>query len=92
MLRELRLVFAKTDDEDLKAQLNILEKAFRLPVTVAINRELNLLRRNGIAGEQLVKILTRIYHQHNLRDQIDRKVTDVREIVVPKIICSEALL
>jgi len=92
VLRELRLVFAKTEDEDLKAQLNILEKAFRLPVTVAVNRELNLLRRNGVTGEQLVKVLTRIYHQYNLKDQIDRKKADIREIVVPKIICSEALL
>jgi len=92
VLRELRLVFGKTEDDDLKAQLNILEKAFRLPVTVAVNRGLNLLRRNGIVGEQLTKNLTRIYHQHNLQDQIDRRKIGIKELVIPKIICSEALL
>jgi len=92
VLRELRLVFARTEDEDFKAQLNLLEKAFRLPVTVAVNRELNLLRRNGIVDEQLIKTLSRIYHQHNLQDQIDRRDIGIREIAVPSIICSEALL
>ena len=92
VLRELRLVFGKTEDDDLKAQLNILEKAFRLPVTVAVNRELNLLRRSGIMGEHLIKTLTQIYHQHNLRDQIDRRDIGIGEIAVPKIICSESLL
>lgn len=91
-LRELRLVFSRTEDEDLKAQINILDRAFRLSVSVAVNREMNLLRRNGIVGEQLIKILTRIYHQHNLRDQIDRRALGMREVIVPKIICSEALL
>jgi len=91
-LRELRLIFSRTEDEDLKAQINILDRAFRLPVTVAVNRELNLLRRNGIVGEQLIKILTRIYHQHNLRDQIDRHALGMREVIVPRIICSEALI
>jgi superfamily II DNA/RNA helicase len=92
VLRELRLVFGRTENDDLKAQLNILEKAFRFPVTVAVNGELNLLRRNGVMGDHLIKTLTRIYHQHNLRDQIDRRSTGITEIVVPQITCSEALL
>jgi superfamily II DNA/RNA helicase/HKD family nuclease len=92
VLRELRLIFGKTEDDDLKARLNLLEKAFRLPATVVVNRELNLLRRNGVMGEQLIEILTRIYHQHNLRDQIDRRDMGVREVIVPRIICSEALI
>ena len=92
VLRELRLLFGKTEDEDYKAQINILERSFRLPLTVAVNRELNLLRRNGIVGEQLVKILSRIYHLHNLRDQIDRRINEDREVVVPRIICSEELI
>lgn len=92
VLRELRLVFGRAEDEDLKARLNLLEKAFRLPVNVAVNRELNLLRRNGIMGEQLINTLTQIYHQHNLQNQIDRRDIGIREIVIPRIICSESLL
>jgi len=92
VLREIRLVFGKTEDEDLKAQLNVLEKAFRMPVSVAVNRELNLLRRDGIAGNELIKVLTKIYHQHNLKDQIDRRGIGMEEMNLPKIICSEALI
>jgi hypothetical protein len=92
VLREIRLVFGKIEDEDLKAQLNVLEKAFRMPVSVAVNRELNLLRRNGITGEELIKVLTKIYHQHNLKDQIDRRGIGMVEMNLPKIICSEALI
>jgi superfamily II DNA/RNA helicase len=92
VLREIRLVFGKTEDEDLKAQLNVLEKAFRMPVSVAVNRELNLLRRNGVTGDELIKILTKIYHQHNLKDQIDRRGNGIGELNLPKIICSEGLI
>ncbi len=49
VLRELRVLFGALDD-DVKAQINILEKAFREPVTIAVNRELNRIRRNGITG------------------------------------------
>ena len=65
-LREMRVLFEAITDEDLKGQINILEKAFRGTITTAINRELNLLRRNGLCGEELLKNLTRIYHQHSM--------------------------
>ena len=42
-MRELREIFQLTADEDEKAQINLLEKAFRGPITTAINRELNRL-------------------------------------------------
>src|SRR5205085_11412307 len=71
-LRELRVLFGSTTDEDAKAQINILEKAFRSPATTAINRELSLVRRNGMTGQALLQNLSRIYHQHNMRDWIDR--------------------
>ncbi len=47
----LRILFGATTDEDEKAQINILEKAFRGPMLPALNRELNLLRRNVLAAE-----------------------------------------
>lgn len=92
VLRELRVLFGATTDEDLKAQINILEKAFRGPVTTAINRELNLLRRNGVTGQALLKALTRLYHQHNMRDWLDRRSLQLEDPPIPKIICSEAFV
>src|SRR5206468_12824132 len=92
VLRELRLLFAASADEDQKAMINVLEKSFRGPITRAVNREVVLLRRNGASGESLVKALARIYEQHNLRDWVDRRSLHVTSRPVPKIVCSEALV
>ena len=92
VLRELRVLFGAATDEDVKGQINILEKAFRGPITTAINRELNLLRRNSVVGEDLLKNLARLYHQHNMRDWIDRRTLQFDGIPTPRIVCSEALI
>jgi len=91
VLRELRVLFG-TADGNAKGQINILEKAFRGPVTTAINRELNLLRRNSLTGQDLLKNLARLYHQHNMRDWMDRRDVQFNVVLTPKIICSEALV
>jgi len=88
----MRILFEATQDEDVKAQVNILEKAFRRPVTTAINRELKLLRRNGVTGQELLKILVRLYHQHNMRDWLDRRGLQLEDHPIPKIVCSEGLV
>jgi len=92
VIRELRVLFGLKDDEDAKSQINILEKAFRGPITNAVNRELNLLRKNGVTGEALLKSLARIYHQHNLRELSDRIRLQLEEQPIPKIVCSEGLV
>ena len=73
-------------------QINILEKAFRGPTTSAIDRELNLLRRNGVTGQELLKTLVHFYHQHNMREWLDRRSLQVEDRQIPKIVCSEALV
>jgi hypothetical protein len=50
----MRLLFGVATDEDIKAQINLLGKAFRGRVTNVLNKELNLLRRNGVTGEHLL--------------------------------------
>ena len=92
VLRELRVLFGVTSDEDEKAQINILEKAFRGSVTDAVKRELNRIRRNGIAGLPLLKALGELYLQHRMRDWMDRRTLHLEDQAVPKIVCSEALL
>jgi superfamily II DNA/RNA helicase len=92
VLRELRVLFGAITDEDIKARINILERAFRGPVTAAINRELNLLRRNGVTGQDFLKNLGQIYHQHNMRDWVDRRSLQLEERPIAKIVCSEALV
>jgi len=91
VLRELRVLFAITDSEEVREQINVLERAFRSPLTTALKRELNLLRRNGVTGDALLRRLTDLYHQHQLRTWIDRRGWEVEESV-PRIICSMALV
>lgn len=90
ILREMRLLFGVTTDEDTKTQINLLEKAFRRKVTNALNKELNLLRRNGVTGESLLKTLANLFTQHNMRSWIDRQGSSLTH-PTPKIVCSEAL-
>ncbi len=92
ILRELRVLFGLTDDEDMKAQINILEKAYRGPLTAAINRELNIIRRNGVTGQDLFKTLVRVYHQHNMRDWLNHRNIQAEDHQIPRIVCSEGLI
>ncbi len=92
VLRELRLMFGNARDEDLRGQLNVLERAFRGTLTLAVRQELNKLRHNGCTGESLFKSLTEIYYKHNMRDWLDRRILQAEEQDIPRIICSEALV
>jgi superfamily II DNA or RNA helicase len=92
IMRELSVLFRASEDEDRKGQITLLEKAFRNPLTKALQRELNLLRKNGVSGEALLKSLARLYSQHNLRDWLDRMSGQPQEDEYPRIVCSEALV
>lgn len=90
VLRELRALFNATEDEDIKAQINILEAAFRGAMTRALAQELNRLRRNGITGQALIRNLGELYYQHNMRDRIENRAHQIEEQPVPMIVCSES--
>lgn len=91
VLKELRIYFGTVDDEDIKAEINFLERAFRLAgLSRAVRDELNKMRRNNVVGPNLFKALARVYQQHNLREWLDKPRSEA-EIPVPKIVCSEAL-
>jgi HKD family nuclease/superfamily II DNA or RNA helicase len=92
VLRELRVLFESTQDENIKQNVNVLEKVFRGALTGAVKRELNQLRRNSVAGEGLLKILIRIYDQHNLKDASSQRSLGIADRAVPRIICSEAFI
>lgn len=102
VLRELQLINspllpasegAGGRDEDVSAQVTTLEKAFRGTITTAVNRELNLLRRNGVTGFALLKNLRDLYRQHNMRKWESRQQdTQLENEAIPKIICSAALI
>lgn len=92
VLRELRASFEKTEDENVRAQINLLEEAFRIPPTQAVKKELNLVRRNGLVGENLIRKLTDVYFHHRLQDRSNGLNDVVQKDDIARIVCSEALL
>ncbi|AFZ23826.1 DNA/RNA helicase, superfamily II [Cylindrospermum stagnale PCC 7417] len=92
ILRELRMLFKIIVDEEVKSQINILEKAFRSSLTQVVNRELNILRRNGITGEELFNQLVRIYRQHNIQEWVNHHSISELSRPIPMIICSEGFI
>jgi len=91
VMRELRLLFNSVEEADVKAQINLLESTFRGTITRAVIQELNRIRRNGITGQALIKVLGDVFYQHNMRDWIDRQRLQPEEQVFPIVICSEGL-
>lgn len=95
-LRELRAYYSLLEegDTDLKAQVALLEQAFKRPVPAAARRQLNVLRRNGVTGKNLVGALTDIYHDHALHEHLepDHHQHEQEADELPRIICSEALV
>ncbi|ARV59912.1 helicase [Nostocales cyanobacterium HT-58-2] len=91
ILRELRIFFKSTTDEEIKGQINILEKAYRASVNQAINRELNKLRRDGFTGQELFNQLRQIYRQHSMYEWQDNNLPTLSQ-PIPVIVCSEALV
>jgi hypothetical protein len=96
VLRELRAIYGRLADEDtdLKAQVVKLEEAFKSPVTAAVRRQLNILRRNGVVGDPLLRALADIYHDHGLHEQVyeDRRLHEQEAEELPRIMCSEAFV
>lgn len=95
VLRELRALYVHVEDDvDLKGQINILEKAFKLPMTTAVKKQVNVLRRNGVTGRTLLRTLTSIYHDYGMKDLelMQRSTFEIEVDNVPRIICSEALV
>ena len=76
IVRELK-VFFKSVDEETKAQVNIIEEAFRHSTNQAINRELNKLRRDSFTGKELFDQLKNIYRQYNMHELHSGQLTYV---------------
>jgi hypothetical protein len=97
VLRELRAFYSTLDSDesaDLKSQVALLEVAFKQPLTAAIKRTLNTIRRNGITGRPLVKSLSDLYHDHGMHDrdfQI-RHLVERESEGLPRVICSESFV
>lgn len=89
ILRELRLSFENTDDEDLRSEINLYDRAFRQVDRIAVKTELNKIRKHGLTGKQLIRKLQEIFIRHNLGEIV--RTTGQPDAIIPKVICSEFL-
>lgn len=89
IIRELRILFEQTTEEDLKAQISVLEAAFRRQPPKALQSELNAIKRSDIHGEALVRELSELYSRYALDQQRPQSLSSNDQ--VPSVICSEML-
>ena len=94
VLRELRLLYGAAQDEDLRQQIAVLEAAFRQPnPRPAVRNELNRIRREGIAGDGLLDMLSQVYHLYSLDEaHPQQQVSEDENDALPRLVCSEALV
>lgn len=94
VIRELRAHAARTEDDDARRRCALLEEAFRQTLPAALRGHLNVLRRNGVTGDNLLRILAELYQSFDLGSRAhDERVQIEREVAaIPRIICSEALV
>lgn len=91
--RELQLIHASTEEDDLRRQIQLLEAAFARPnPRPAVRSELNRIRRDALTGAALLVALTRVYSIYGLGAEINQPETTADENdELPRVVCSEAL-
>ncbi len=89
--RELRVLAAQEKDSNLQGQINLLETAFRQPLSTAVKRQINHLRKSKVVGRALLDSLNKIYQDYNLRDSLNRYQTKQTEAELPVVVCSMGL-
>ena len=60
----------------------------------AVKRQLNVLRRNGVTGDNLLRALIQVYQEHGMKEH-EQKLQDTHQSEcenVPYIVCSEAMV
>ncbi len=92
--RELRLAYSQVADEDMQAQINLLEAAFTQPnPRPAVRNELNRIKREGLTGMTLVDALGRVYHLYALdvAATSPESAMDENEALT-RVVCSEGVV
>ena len=90
ILKELRLVNSTAKDTEA---INLLDQAFRLPLTEVIKRDINRLQRRKITGDELLTELTILYHRHNMADlEKHQRQSNEQSESHAKVICSAAFV
>lgn len=93
ILRELRLLYSMTRDENVLTQIQVLETVFRQPLPRVVQSQLNDIRSRGLSGELLLGTLLRIYERHQLAEPVPDSPSAADDSSdTPRILCSEAFI
>ncbi|MHB8303309.1 MAG: hypothetical protein ACYDC6_10805 [Acidobacteriaceae bacterium] len=80
------------EDDPRRGDIAILERAYGSHyLTAAVQTELRRIRNHKLTGDSLFARLRDVYDQHNLR-RLQEQVRRNRQVTIPRIICSEALV
>lgn len=92
--RELRLLHGETEDEDLRRQVEMLERVFtQYLARPAVRSELNRIRREELTGTVLLDALSQVYTLYGLEPKESGPEVEVeRNDELPRIVCSEGLV
>ena len=93
VLQELKPFAATLDEDDPRqADVTILQRAYGShALSAAVQTELRRVRNHKLTAESLFVRLRDIYDQHKL-SQIQEQVHGDRQVSIPHIVCSEALV
>jgi len=79
------------DDDTKRSQIQTVEASLRADgLPISVRRELNVLHKNKLAGEELWKQAATIYMMHDLKNRAPLEISTEEEW--PQIVCSLALV
>jgi hypothetical protein len=91
-VKELRLLYDNSTDDEEKGRISLLERAFSGALTVAVRSAVNKMRRNRMTGPPLLRLLADLYHDHGMSTWLERAGRGQTDEDLPRVVCSEALL
>lgn len=92
VIKELKAYYQTISDSETRQMIDILEKAFRQPMTNVLRRELNAIKREGLTHLELVTQLKQLYNQHNMGHWRKTQRLLEQEKPIATIICSQAFV
>ncbi len=92
-LKELQKLYGQLGSEERRERIERLEEVFRFETNMAARRELNVIHRTRLTGDELIEALEKLYTKYRLGESR----SDSRELrrraeadLTPRVVVSEA--
>jgi len=90
-INELKNIYEESENDDIKAQVDLFEKNFRNITRPAVLSELRKLKLSNVSGRPLLDRLTEIWYRHSLHEVSSEGMLEDDIPPIPKIICGELM-